>query len=44
MFNTKRHLVDRAMLKLKIDKKGKMRGADIFEHIPWGDIDLSVFP
>lgn len=35
VFNTKRHLVDRVMLRFKIDEKGKMLGAEIVEHIPF---------
>ena len=35
VFNTKRRLVDRVMLRFKIDEKGKMLGAEITEHIPF---------
>ena len=35
VFNTKRRLVDRVMLRFNIDEKGKMLGAEITEHIPF---------
>ena len=34
VFNTKRQLVDRVMLRFKIGEKGKMLGAEIVEHTP----------
>ena len=35
VFNTKRRLVDRVMLRFNIDEKGKMLGAEMTEHIPF---------
>jgi len=32
-FNTKRRMVDRVMLKLNIDEKGKVKDAEIERHI-----------
>jgi len=35
VFNTKRRLVDRVMLRFKVDGKGRMLGAEISKHIPF---------
>jgi len=36
VFNTKKQLTDRIMLKFKIDGEGKVLEAEVAEHIPLG--------
>jgi len=36
IFNTKKHVTDRVMLKFKIDEGGKVLEAEVAEHIPLG--------
>jgi len=36
VFNTKKQMTDRLMLKFKIDEEGKVLEAEVTEHIPLG--------
>jgi hypothetical protein len=37
VFNTKKQVTDRVMLKFKIDVEGKVLEAEVSKHIPLGD-------